>query len=127
MVEDYVVNQKLAVHLLEKASYLTDTVANGKEAIKALETGSYDMVLMDIQMPEMDGYEATRTIRDPRSNVCNHNVPIIAMTAHAMKGDRERCIEAGMDDYVSKPIRLEPLLETIRRFLPELDAHSGVQ
>jgi CheY-like chemotaxis protein len=82
---------------------------------------------MDIQMPEMDGYEATKTIRAPQSNVRNHNVPIIAMTAHAMKGDRERCIEAGMDDYVSKPIRPEQLLEAIKRFLPEIDAHLGGQ
>jgi signal transduction histidine kinase len=121
LVEDNIVNQKLAVRLLEKAGCRTDAVLNGKEAIKALEKVSYDLVLMDVQMPEMDGYEATGVIRDPESNVLNHQVPIIAMTAHAMKGDRERCIEAGMDHYVSKPIRPERLLEAITMFLPEDD------
>jgi len=75
---------------------------------------------MDVQMPEMDGYEATRVIRDPQSRVQNHEVPIIAMTANAMKGDRERCIKAGMDDYVSKPIEPKKLLEVIKTFLLEV-------
>jgi CheY-like chemotaxis protein len=69
-------------------------------------------------MPEMDGYEATRAIRDPRSNVKNHNVPIVAMTAHALKDDRQRCLEAGMDDYISKPVQPEKLTEVVERFLP---------
>ncbi len=119
LVEDNVVNQKLAVRLLEKTGCRADAVATGKEAIKALETVSYDVVLMDVQMPEMDGYEATRIIRDPQSNVRNHDIAIIAMTAHAMKGDRERCIEVGMDDYVSKPIRPKQLFDAINKFLPE--------
>ena len=85
------------------------------EAVKALERTPYDIVLMDVQMPEMDGLEATKIIRDPHSKVLNRNVVIIAMTAHAMKGDRERCLEVGMDDYVSKPIRPQKLLEVIER------------
>ncbi len=116
VVEDNTVNQKLALRLLEKLGCRADAVANGKEAIKALEMVPYDVVFMDVQMPEMDGYEATKVIRDPHSRVRNHGVPIIAMTAHAMKGDRERCIEAGMDDYISKPIRSEKLQGVIEKF-----------
>jgi len=117
LVEDNIVNQKLATRLLEKMGYRSDAVGNGREAVKALETVAYDVVLMDVQMPEMDGYEATRVIRDPQSSVQNHEVPIIAMTANAMKGDRERCIKAGMDDYVSKPIEPKKLLEVIKTSL----------
>jgi CheY-like chemotaxis protein len=117
LVEDNVVNQKLATRLLEKMGYRSDAVGNGKEAVKALEMAPYDVVLMDVQMPEMDGYEATRLIRDPQSKVRNHHVPIIAMTANAMKGDRERCIEAGMDEYISKPILPQKLSEVIETFL----------
>jgi len=120
LVEDNIVNQKLATRLLEKMGYRSDAVGNGREAVKALETVAYDVVLMDVQMPEMDGYEATRVIRDPQSSVQNHEVPIIAMTANAMKGDRERCIKAGMDDYVSKPIEPKKLLEVIKTFLLEV-------
>jgi PAS domain S-box-containing protein len=119
LVEDNIVNQKLALRLLEKMGCRADAVANGKEAIKALETVPYDMVFMDVQMPEMDGYQATRVIRDPGSRVQNHRVPVIAMTANAMKGDRERCLEAGMDDYVPKPIRSEKLREMVERFLSD--------
>jgi CheY-like chemotaxis protein len=119
LVEDNIVNQKFALRLLEKSGYRADAVGNGKEAVKALEADAYDLVLMDVQMPEMDGYEATGVIRDPQSKVQNHNVPIIALTAHAMKGDRERCMKAGMDDYVSKPIRAQNLVEVVERFLPE--------
>jgi signal transduction histidine kinase/DNA-binding response OmpR family regulator len=117
LVEDNIVNQKLAVRLLEKMGYRSDAVGNGKEAVEALEMVPYDVVLMDVQMPEMDGYEATRVIRNPQSKVQNHDVPIVAMTANAMKGDRERCLEAGMDDYLSKPIQPQKLLEVIQTFL----------
>jgi len=78
-------------------------------------------------MPEMDGYEATRLIRDPQSKVRNHDVPIIAMTANAMKGDRERCIKAGMDDYISKPIQPETFFEVIKAFLPESGSDSNME
>ncbi|MBW2027511.1 MAG: response regulator [Deltaproteobacteria bacterium] len=115
LAEDNVVNQKVAVRILEKLGFRADAVANGKEAVESLESIPYDLVLMDVQMPEMDGFEATSVIRDPGSKVLNHEVPVIAMTAHAMKGDRQRCLEAGMDDYVSKPVKPQELLEAIER------------
>ena len=99
----------------KKLGFHADVVNNGREAIEALEIFNYDMVLMDCQMPEMDGYEATKIIRDNYSAVQNHNIPIIAMTANAMKGDREKCLEAGMDDYVAKPINVKKLSEVIDR------------
>ncbi len=115
LAEDNIVNQKVTLKFLQKLNYRTDVVANGSEAIRALKSIPYDLVLMDVQMPEMDGFEATRMIRDQASNVRDHHVPIIAMTAHAMKGDREKCLEAGMDDYVSKPVQPKVLAEAIRK------------
>ena len=108
-MEDNIVNQKLAIRLFEKFGFGADIADNGEEALQVLETKEYDMVFMDIQMPKMDGLEATRRIRDHNTPVLNHNIPIIAMTANAMKGDREDCQEAGMDDYIAKPIQLELL------------------
>ncbi len=122
LAEDNIVNQKVALRILEhKLGYNTDIVSNGKEAIKSLEKFDYDLVLMDCQMPEMDGYEATRTIRGKNSSVRNHNIPIIAMTANAMKGDREKCLEAGMDDYVTKPINMKKLADAIDRNLGTIE------
>jgi len=115
LAEDNIVNRKLALRLLEKFGFCADAVMNGVEAVNALETNPYDLVLMDIQMPKMDGFEATRIIRDPESRVLNHAVPIIAMTAHAMKKDRDRCLKAGMDDYMSKPIHPQKLLAAIEK------------
>ncbi|NNF99611.1 MAG: GAF domain-containing protein [Desulfobacteraceae bacterium] len=117
VAEDNAVNQKLALKLLDKFGYKAEAVANGLEAIEALEMIDYSMVLMDVQMPEMDGLTATRAIRDNASKVINPRVPIVAMTAHAMAGDKDRCIEAGMDGYITKPIRPQILLETIKQFL----------
>lgn len=117
IAEDNIINQKLALRLLEKFGYQADAVVNGREAINALEIIKYDIVLMDIQMPVMDGYEATRKIRDPGSKVLNHDVKIIALTAHAMKGDREKCLENGMDDYVIKPINPNELYSVIDKHL----------
>ena len=109
LAEDNYVNQKVAMGLLQKLGFRADNVGNGKEAIRALEMIPYDLVLMDLQMPEMDGFETTALIRDKNSNVINHNVPVIAITAHSMKGDRERCLKAGMNNYVSKPFRMDEI------------------
>jgi CheY-like chemotaxis protein len=117
LVEDNETNQKLALHLLSRFGFDTDAVNNGREALVRLATVAYDLVLMDIQMPVMDGLEATVAIRNPDSEVLNHNVPIIAMTAYAMKGDREKCLRSGMNDYISKPVNPKLLLETIERFI----------
>ena len=102
----------MALRLLEKFGYRADGVANGEEALKAIEMIPYDLMLMDVHMPELDGMEATRIIRKNEINTGKH-LPIIAMTAHAMKGDRERCLEAGMDGYLSKPIKPHELQEAV--------------
>ncbi len=124
LAEDNITNQIVAVKSLEKLGYRADAVANGAEAVKALETVPYDLVFMDVQMPEMDGFEATKLIRDPASAVQNHAVPIIAMTAHAMKGDREECLRAGMDDYVSKPVNLKEFASAIQRQLARSERYT---
>ncbi len=114
LAEDSVVNQKLAVALLEQQGHSVHVASSGREAVEALEADTFDVVLMDVQMPEMDGLEATRAIRRAEQPSGRH-VPIIAMTAYAMKGDEQRCLEAGMDDYLSKPIRAAGLYETMAR------------
>jgi PAS domain S-box-containing protein len=114
VAEDNEVNQLLAVSLLEKQGHTVVVAGNGREALAALEQGAFDLVLMDVQMPEMDGLEATALIRRREQQAGGH-LPIIAMTAHAMKGDRERCLQAGMDDYVSKPVQPRELHEAIAR------------
>ncbi len=113
LAEDYVVNQKLALRLLAQMGYRADVASNGLETIEALERQGYDVVLMDVQMPEMDGLEATRQIRRRWPEAMQPR--IIAMTANAMQGDREICLEAGMDDYVSKPIRVDELVLALSR------------
>ena len=117
LVEDNITNQKVALGMLHKFGLHADAVANGVESLKALESIAYDLVLMDVQMPIMDGFEATRHIRHPQSVVLNRDIPIIAMTANAMQGDRERCLEAGMNDYLSKPIEVHALMDTLERWL----------
>ena len=118
VVEDNSINQRLVMLMLNKFGYRADAVANGKECVDALSTMPYDLVLMDCQMPIMDGYEATQMIRSPGSAVLNHNVPVIAMTAHALKGDQEKCLAAGMNDYVKKPLVPQILRDTIARWDP---------
>ncbi|MBU8923253.1 MAG: response regulator [Bacteroidales bacterium] len=122
LAEDNITNQRVALGILKKIGLQADAVANGVEAVDALERIPYDLVLMDCQMPELDGYEATRRIRDPETTVPNHEVPVIAMTANAMQGDREKCLEAGMDDYIPKPVNPKALAKILRKWLPGEDA-----
>ncbi len=113
LAEDNIVNQKIALRLLERLGYRADVVANGMEVLDALKRQTYDVILMDVQMPEMDGIEATRCIREwfpPEKRPA-----IIAMTAHAMQGDREWCISAGMDDYIGKPVQVQELIDKLKR------------
>ena len=114
LVEDNTTNQQVALGILRKFGLRADAVADGSEAIHALETLPYELVLMDVQMPVMDGLEATRQIRNPQSTVRNHQVPIIAMTAHALQGDRELCLEAGMNDYITKPVSFDGLVKVMK-------------
>jgi two-component system sensor histidine kinase/response regulator len=123
LAEDNMVNQKLALRLLEKRGYEVIVVGDGQTALSELQNGTFDVVLMDVQMPTMDGLEATAAIREKEKSSGSH-IPIIAMTAHSLKGDEERCLAAGMDGYVSKPIRTTELFATIERLLgksPEVD------
>ncbi|MBU4311635.1 MAG: response regulator [Candidatus Omnitrophica bacterium] len=112
LAEDNKVNQKVASTMLTKRGHSVIIVENGKQALDILSRESFDLILMDVQMPEMDGYEATRAIRE-REKTTGFHIPIIAMTAHALKGDREKCIEAGMDDYIPKPIKMEELFKAV--------------
>jgi CheY-like chemotaxis protein len=113
LAEDNAVNQKVALRFLERLGYRADAVANGLEAVTTLQNRRYDLVLMDLQMPEMDGFEATRQIR--RRLTSTRQPKIFALTANAMQGDRELCFECGMDDYISKPVKMHEIEEVIRR------------
>jgi two-component system sensor histidine kinase/response regulator len=115
LTEDNLVNQRVAVRVLEKQGYQVTVACNGREALKAVEENDFDVVLMDVQMPEMGGFEATERIRRNEYRAGTH-IPIIAMTAHAMEGDRERCLAAGMDDYISKPIRAATLIDMVEKY-----------
>jgi CheY-like chemotaxis protein len=113
LAEDNPINQKVELRMLERVGYRADAVASGTEALEALERRPYDVVLMDVQMPEMDGLEATRRLRAQFAGT--RRPQVIAMTANAMEGDREACLAAGMDDYVAKPVRLEALAAALER------------
>ena len=118
LAEDNAVNQKLAIRLLEKRGHAVTVTNNGKQALAALDKDCFDLLLMDVQMPEMDGFEATAAIRRREQATGNH-LPIVAMTAHAMKGDREKCLAMGMDGYVSKPLQAKELFEVVEGIVPE--------
>jgi len=115
LAEDNEINRELAIRLLTKRGHSVRVATNGKMVLEILETDQFDAILMDVQMPEMDGFETTAAIRR-KETVSGMHIPIVAMTAHAMKGDRERCLESGMDEYVSKPVNAEELMEVLESF-----------
>jgi len=121
LAEDGQINQQVAVGLLEMRGHQVEVAGDGKQAVSAWENNSFDLILMDVQMPEMDGFEATKAIRE-KENETETYIPIIAMTANAMKGDRERCLEAGMDGYIPKPIERDKLYEAIDEFSSKEEA-----
>ena len=123
LAEDNEINQRITLRLLQKLGLAADAVVNGREAVEALEKRKYDLVLMDCQMPDMDGFEATAVIRS-REGASRHQT-ICALTANAMDGDRERCLAAGMDDYISKPVGLEKLREALCRWIPDVGASAA--
>jgi len=130
VVEDNTINQLVAHSMLEELGIQPDMVANGQEALHALKTLHYDLVFMDCQMPVMDGYDATRSIRDPSFRIFGKGkrdgpIPIIAMTANAMQGDREKCIAAGMDDFISKPVQTDKLQKALLKWLPNKRTTEG--
>ena len=126
LAEDNLINQKVALAMLEKLGYRADAVANGREALDVLGSRPYDLVLMDVQMPEMDGLEAAANVRDPKSAVRDHSIPIVALTAAAMTGDREKCLAAGMDDYLTKPLRPEELRRVIEQWTSRAEGTSRI-
>ncbi|MEI6105360.1 MAG: ATP-binding protein, partial [Methanothrix sp.] len=127
VVEDNPVNQKVAQAMMRKMGLRADVVANGQEAVNALQMIPYDLVLMDCQMPEMDGFEATHCIRQLGSRALNPQIPIIAMTASTMRGDRRKCIQAGMSDFIAKPVQIRELAEMLARWLATMDDKRQVE
>jgi CheY-like chemotaxis protein len=123
LAEDNLVNKKVAVRLLEKQGHIVAAAGTGNAVLELLEQQTFDLILMDVQMPEMDGFETTAAIR---RNETGRRIPIIALTAHAMTGDRERCLAAGMDGYASKPIRTEDLNKEIERLRISKEQNSAV-
>ncbi len=117
VAEDNLVNQKVATMMLGALGFETVAVNNGKDAIALLEQQDFDMVLMDIQMPEMDGIEATKIVRDPKSKVRNHAIPIVAVTAYATEGERDKFLALGMDEYLTKPIDKDTVRAALEKVL----------
>ena len=116
LVEDNLLNQKVVTFNLRKKNYNVTAVADGKEAVEVYFTNKFDLILMDIMLPQMDGYEITKVIRDNEKQTKEH-VPIIALTANALENDREKCLNAGMDDYLAKPFTAQELYATMEKFL----------
>jgi CheY-like chemotaxis protein len=124
LAEDNPVNVKFALKLLERAGHTVAVAGNGKQALELYKTDTFDLVLMDVQMPEMDGLEATRAIRQhEREQNGGRHIPIVAMTANAMAGDREMCMAAGMDGYVAKPVKKEALFAEVNRVMAKGGEH----
>ena len=117
LVEDNLVNQRVALKFLERLGYSAEVAQDGRIALQMLEEKTFDLVLMDVQMPNLDGYQATGLIRRSTNGAFNPDIPVVAMTANAMKGDREKCLDAGMDDYLSKPINPDELAEKLNTWL----------
>ncbi|MDP3464046.1 MAG: response regulator, partial [Bacteroidales bacterium] len=115
VAEDQIINRKIVTQLLEKKGWIVKAVENGRLATEIVQNENFSIILMDVQMPEMDGFDATRTIRQ-NEKISGRHTPIVAMTAHAMKGDREKCIEAGMDFYITKPVNPNELFETVQKY-----------
>jgi CheY-like chemotaxis protein/HPt (histidine-containing phosphotransfer) domain-containing protein len=126
-LDDNTTNLQVATAILRKLGYNADTAVDGTGALEALSSKPYGMVLMDVQMPEMDGFEATRQIRSLHSRTLDHRIPVVAMTARAMRGDREKCLEAGMNDYITKPVSPEALRGVIDRWMPPGRVAAGSQ
>ncbi len=120
VVEDNDTNQRLLVLMLEHLGCVVKAVGNGQEALNVLSESNYDMVFLDVQMPEMDGFEAARRIREPASLVLNHQVPILAITAHVSLDYQQRCYEAGMNDFIAKPIRMNDLTKAVSKWSPQM-------
>ena len=127
VVDDNSINQAVACGMLAKFGMTTEVAANGQEAIDMLTQQNFDLVFMDCQMPVMDGYTATQHIREPHSSVQNHQIPIIAMTANAMQGDREKCLNAGMDDFIAKPVDMSKLLKLLEKWLHQAPSPSETE
>ena len=127
LAEDNPINQQVAIEILENAGMVVDAVDNGRRALAAVFEKVYDVVLMDIQMPEMDGYQASLKIREQENKKGNNAIPIVAMTAHAMKGDREKCLAAGMNDYVTKPININKLFTTLVKWVKKREGDAPVK
>ena len=125
LVEDNLLNRKLAKAILKRKGHRVVCAVDGRAAIDSFKRETYDLILMDVQMPVVDGLEATRIIREIEKELGGQHVPIVAMTAHAMEGDREKCLKAGMDDYISKPINLKELQRIINRISDSPGLHPG--